>query len=183
MSEVERYKKLKKDEEALRATLATLPREIENRKRELASDREAAMKSDILGAPDAEKKRTSVTARQSEITRLEAALVEGQERARIINNVRNDIRTGAEAEIREVQEHRFAATVHAFCVALRAAHKAESEVMKAIEDSRLAFGEIDAANVLPTWRTFLVRDAGRPDVFKPEFDEFLIQARERGWDK
>lgn len=183
MTQREHYLKLRMDRETLHGKLVGVPGKISELRKEGAAAADEAMRLEILGDPAAAGKRAAIKGSQEEIRRLEAETADLEHRLRILGEVIDEIRVKADVELSAVHEKAFAKGVRAFVVALRAAVKAENDLVAILHEGERAFSEIDSRRCpLPQWGTLIVRDLSGSGILKPEIENFLERAKSQGHD-
>lgn len=183
MTEVERYKKLKLELEAVAGKLVGLPQRINAIKAEAAQARDESVRAEFLGDPEAGRKRAAVKAPQDEIHKIEVEKEELEHRRSILLSVLSEVQKKAEQELNAIHARAFARAVKSFAEKIRSAHRAELELAGILEAASQAFGEIDSRLVgLSGWTPLLMRDAGSPDVMKAEVARFFAQMQGQGFE-
>lgn len=183
MTDVERYKKLKLELEDVAGKLVGLPQRVDLLKREVATARDAAVRGEYMGDPEAARRHETIKSAQGEIQRIEAERDDLLHRRGILQDLLEEVRKKAEAELVPIHAHKFEKALKVFASLLRSAHKAELELAEVREEAARSFGEIDSRQVpLQSWTPIVMRDAGSPGIMRPEVERFLDQMKGAGFD-
>jgi hypothetical protein len=186
MTEVERYKKLRLELEDITGKLVGLPGRINTIKAEAAQARDESVRAELLGDPDAGRKRAAVKAPQDEIRKIEAEKEELEHRRQILRPVMEEVRMKAKLELEALHRPVFAKAVKVFAAALRAAYKAELDVVALREQIDQDYVQgIDARSTeepFPEWSNILLQGRMSSSPMRSDAVAALGRLKEQGFD-
>lgn len=181
MSEVKNYLKFREERNALNSRLSMISADINQLTEKLEPIEEEALKAEILQTPDFEKKKEGLRESREQIGKLKAELEESRKRLMIINELLPGFRDKAFKELR-VQHHKpFENAIRAFAEKIRAAHRAEVELIEVREKALAKFKEIDFNDCpLVLWKPILMRLYEFPNSAR-EWEEQLGRWKNAGY--
>lgn len=182
MTEIERYKKLKADLEAMNSKIIGLPGLIGSLKDKSTAARDEAVRLELLGGGEAANRLAAAKAAQDEIRKHEVEKEDLEHRKGIMQGLLKELREKAEAELSAAYMKAFAKALKSFSTAIREAHRAEVELAGVRQAAKQAFDEVDsAASPLPFWAPLLMREFGG-EAMKSEVDRFFDSMKVQGYD-
>jgi hypothetical protein len=186
MTEIDRYKKLKLELEDIAGKLVGLPQRVDALKAESRDARDAAVRMELLGDPGAAGKRAGIRAAQDEVRKIEADREDLLHRREILKSVMEETRSKAKLELEALHRPVFAKAVKAFVAALRAAHKAELDVVALREEIDRDYVQgIDARSTeepFPEWQGILLQSRSSSSPMRSEVAAALERLKGQGFD-
>jgi len=157
MTEVERYLKFQEDRDTLVSRLNSLPAEIAQLLAELDPLLDQAVRAEIQGDRTATNHRVQIDKSKQQIEALESEKKTLAHRSKVMGDLIAEHRGKAAAELAGVHDKAFRKAVKEFAAALRAAQRAEVDLVKVFNAAHTAFGDIGTQSPLPTWDPQFVR--------------------------
>jgi len=186
MTETERYKKLKLELEDIAGKLVGLPERVNALKMESAAARDGAVRMELLGDPGASGKRAGIKAAQDEVRKIETDREDLLHRREILKSVMEEVRMKAKLEIEALHRPIFAKAVKLFAAALRAAYKAELDVVAMREQIDRDYTQgIDARSTeepFPEWSNILLQGRTSSSPMRSDVVAALERLKGAGFD-
>ena len=186
MTEVERHKKLKLELEDVAGKLVGLPGRVNALRMESAAARDEAVRMELLGDAGTSSKRAEIKAAQEEVRKIEVEREDLMHRREILRSVMEEVRMKAKLELEALHRPAFAKAVKLFAAALRAAYKAELDVVILREqiDRDYVHG-IDARSTeepFPEWSNILLQSRTSSSPMRSDAVAALERLKGQGFD-
>ena len=180
MTQRERYLKIERDRQDLTTSIAGLPQQIIWAEGEGRTLEDEVIRRELLGE-DVTSQERDLEKRRGDIRRWKLEVEDGQNRARVMSCVLQDLRDKAVAEETPPAHRRFGKAAKALVQAIRAAAKAESELAAMRLEIGKEFDAVGARNPIEQWEPVLLLDITRADLKHPLIN-FVDRMKSHGYD-
>ena len=180
MTHRERYLKVEQERHDLTTSIAGLPQQIIWAEGEGRTLEDEVIRRELLGE-DAPATKKELEKKRDDIRRWRLEVEDGQNRARVMARVLQDLREKAVAEELESAHRRFGKAAKALVQAIRTAAKAEAELAAMRVEIGKEFDAVGALNPIERWESVLLLDITKADLKHPLIN-FIDRMKSHGYD-
>jgi hypothetical protein len=180
MTQRERYLKIEQERQDLTTSIAGLPQQIIWAEGEGRTLEDEVIRRELLGE-DVPSQKRELEKRREDVRRWKLEVEGGQNRARVMFAVLQDLRERVVTEELVPAHRRFGKAAKALVQAIRAAAKAEAELAAMRLEIGKEFDTVGARNPIEQWEPVLLLDITRADLKHPLVN-FVDRMKSHGYD-